>query len=82
MAELVFLGSRAFTKRTGGPPQSPHLRRGGGGVLSVWYPSSKMISVSFRRPWLGGCSVPSYGTGRVTMVCVLVLRLPLSYCKS
>ena len=35
MAELAFLNSRAFTKRTGGPLRSPRPRRGGGRVLSV-----------------------------------------------
>jgi hypothetical protein len=63
MAELAFPDSRAFTKRSGGPPRSPRLRRGGGRVLSVGTLVVGGVACHLGAHG-GGCSVPSYGTGR------------------
>ena len=63
MAELAFLNSHAFTKRTGGPPRSPRPRRGGGRVLSVGTLLVGVVACHLGAHG-GGCNVPGYGTGR------------------
>jgi hypothetical protein len=57
MAKLVFLNSRAFTKRTGGPQRSPRPRRGGGRVLSVGTLVVGVVACHLGAHG-GGCSVP------------------------
>jgi hypothetical protein len=68
MAELAFLNSRAFTKRTGGPQRSPRQRQGGGRVLSVGTLVVGGVACHLGTHG-GGCSVPSYGMGRPPGAC-------------
>jgi len=72
MAELALLNSRAFTKRTGGPPRSPRPWRGGGRVLSVGTLVVGGVACHLGAHG-GGCSIPSYGTGRINL-CIIMYQ--------